>query len=573
MQVAEAMAFEIKRQNVRAVFTLMSEETAKLVVHLTQLGVAVYHTRHDSTAIGMADGYSRACGEIGVAIVGRGPGLTNSLNTLITAAKGSTKLLVLTGDSAADQGVRSPASFERIGKYIDQGALLGATNIKHVNLNFPASAVADLAASFDRVRRGGSIAVNVPSDVFDAAAGSAASTLDDHERAELSRHPNRADISMVADLVGTTWAARRPLILAGGGAVASGCRDELVRIGELTGGLLGNTLLANSIFRSEEFDVGVIGTLATPLALELIAETDLVLAFGASLNRLTTYGGELFKRARVVQFDSDPDAFGRYQPTEVNVLGDARLSAAVLAEELIRRGHHGTGYRTIETAATIRNFRLDDTFSDRGRAGALDPRAVMSAIDKVLPQERTLVVDGGHHLEFSIAHISVPDPAGFVFPIEYFSVGCGLASALGAAVARPDRLTVLDVGDGGLMMNLGDLDTAVRYGLRLVVLVSNDSAFGSEVHFLQLAGLPDDAARYSNPSFEAVGRSLGLNAITVESIADVEKLRGALVGLSIPLLVDCKFTTEVRAGWVDLMFGSSPDRGTPSESRQAQQLN
>jgi thiamine pyrophosphate-dependent acetolactate synthase large subunit-like protein len=444
--------------------------------------------------------------------------------------------------------------------------LLHSANIEYVNLNFAASAVADLAACFEQARCGGSVVANVPSDVFDAAAGSAAASLGDNPPVKQPPLPNEADISMAADLVGTSWAARRPLIVAGGGAVAAGCRDELVRIGEITGALLGTTLLANSLFRSEEFGVGIIGTLATPLALELIAEADLVLAFGASLNRLTTYGGELFKKARVVQFDADPSAFGRFQPTEVNVLGDARLSAAALAEELIRRGHHGTGYRTTETAARIRAFRLEDTFNDRGTKGALDPRAVMSAIDKVLPAERTLVVDGGHHLEFSITHLAVPDPSGFVFPIEYFSVGCGLASALGVAVARPDRLTVLDVGDGGLMMNLGDLDTAVRYGLRLVVLVSNDSAFGSEVHFLQLAGLPDEAARYSNPAFEVVARSLGLRAITVESMADVDKLRLALVDLSGPLLVDCKFTTEVRAQWVDLMFGSTPDRGTPSES-------
>jgi acetolactate synthase-1/2/3 large subunit len=561
VQVQAAIAAEIERQGVRAVFALMSEDTAKVIVYLIQAGVPVYHARHESTAVGMADGYSRASGGVGVAIVGRGPGLTNSLNTLITAAKGRSRVVVLTGDSIT--GLASAASVaapERVGKRIDQGSLLSAVSVTGFTLNSPERAVADLASCFARARMGGLVTVRIPADVLEASAGSMPSAIDEFQAAEPSP-PAEADITSVADLIGTTWAARRPLILAGRGAVDSGCRNDLIRLGEITGSLLGTSLLASSLFRSELFNVGVIGTLATPLALQLVGEADLVLAFGASLNQFTTYGGDIARRARLVQFDSDQKALGLHQPAEINVLGDARLAAVALTEELIRRGHHDIGYRTPETAAKIRDFRIESTFTDQGRPGALDPRAVMNAINKVLPKERTLVVDGGHHLEFSISYLSVPDPAGFVFPNEYFSVGCGLAAALGAAVARPDRLTVLDVGDGGLMMNLGDLHTAVRYRLPIVVLVSNDSAFGSEVHFLQLAGLPDGAARHSNPSFEAVAHAFGMNGLTVDAIDDVDKLRIALVDLSGPLLVDCRLTTEVRAAWVDLVFGRPSARG------------
>jgi acetolactate synthase-1/2/3 large subunit len=179
---------------------------------------------------------------------------------------------------------------------------------------------------------------------------------------------------------------------------------------------------------------------------------------------------------------------------------------------------------------------------------------VMTELDRILPIERTLVIDGGHHFEFAAYHIRVPDPRGFVFPNEYFSVGCGLAAALGAAVARPDRLTVLDVGDGGMMMNLGDLDTAVRYRLPLVVIVINDGGFGSEIHYLQVNGLPDATARYVNPSFAAIAEGMGARGITVDSLAKLDSVREAIQDLAGPLVLDCKVTTSVRARWVDFLF-------------------
>src|SRR5712671_2411578 len=132
MSINERIAQELKRQGVRAVFTLMSEDTAKLIVEVDRAGIPLYSTRHDSTAVGMADGYARASGEVGVAIVGRGPGLTNSLNPLITAAKASSGIVVLIGDSPvgfADPERARAARAERVGKHLEQAALLRAADV------------------------------------------------------------------------------------------------------------------------------------------------------------------------------------------------------------------------------------------------------------------------------------------------------------------------------------------------------------------------------------------------------------------------------------------------------------
>ena len=558
MTVNSRLADELLRQGVRAVFTLMSEETAKLIVEVDRRGIPLYSTRHDSTAVGMADGFARASGEVGVAIVGRGPGLTNALNPLITARKAGTGIVVLVGDSPI--GIEDPsraqaAKAERVGKYIDQVDVLRALNVAHATLGSPETAMADLARCFDQARRGLAMVVNLPSDVLESVSEEGVPlAIEPEPRSQ----PAEDEIKLVADLLGETWAAGHPVILAGQGAVRAGAHDELVRLGELTGSLMATSLLANSFFRSDPYNIGVVGTMSTTLGSELVAEADLILAFGASLNPYTTYRGDLIRRARVVHFDSSPDAPSRYHPAEIGVVGDARESAAALVRELERRGHHSPGSRSGAVAQRIREFRANDEVKDHADSGGLDPRMVMSRLDLVLPRERTLVVDGGHHFEFAAAHLAVPDPRGFIFPNEYFSVGCGLAAALGSAVARPDRLTVLDVGDGGMMLNLGDLDTAVRYRLPLVVIVTNDGGFGSEIHYLQVNGLPDQTARYENPSFAAIATGLGAKGMTIDSLAKLDQVPDSLRDLAGPLVLDCKVTSSVRANWVDFLFHSGP---------------
>jgi acetolactate synthase-1/2/3 large subunit len=549
------IARELLRHGVEAVFTLMSEDTARLIVEIDHLGIRLYGTRHDSTAAGMADGYARATGRVGVAVIGRGPALTNAMNAIVTAAKAGTPVIALVGDSAngfADPTRARAARSERVGKHIEQAALLQAAGVPVLELRTPETAVDDLAAAFEHARRSGAIAVNMPADVLEAADSGRPGAPTVPDPAPEAPDPN--DIALVADLLAESWAASRPVILAGRGA--AGARDELRRLGDLTGSLMANTLMADGLFDGDPYDIGVVGTMSTPVGGELMARADLVLAFGASLNPYTTYRGELVRRARVLQFDSSPLAGGRYLPVEMAIRGDARLAAMALVDELERRGHQTKGYRTPEIAVRLRHAA--EPLQDRGRPGALDPRLVMRRLDGLLPRERTLVLDGGHHFEWGATQIRVPDPGAFILTNEYFSVGCGLACALGAAVARPDRLTVLEVGDGGMMMNLGDLETAVRYRLPMVVVVLDDGGFGSEIHYLQVNGLPDQTARYASPSFAAIARGMGARAIEVKTLESLDKVPEVLDGLDGPLVLDCKVSSDVRAAWVDFLFTPQP---------------
>lgn len=546
MRAFEAIAEEIARQGVREVFTYMSRDIVKLVVEISARNITVYQARHEHAAVGMADGYARSTGRTGVALVGAGVGLTNALNALVTAAKAHSRIIVFVGEVPGGGLGTAPA--KRVAKYVDQRGLLDALAVRHVDLRTPESSPADVRACFELAARGGeALVVSLPSELLEAESGDAPSNVQLDIPGPASGL-SAADRHTIVEILQESLAACRTVILAGRGAVSAGARADLMRLGEATGALLGTSVMARGLFADSPYSVGIVGTFASPIASELLGSASLVLAFGASLNYYTTYLGDIFGKAHIVHIDNQPAALGKYQPVDVSVVADARLAAAALADELEQRRHHVTGYRSDETAQRIAQFRIEDTFTDRSSAAGLDPRTLMTELNRILPTQRTVVVDAGHFMDFPIAHLSVPDdPRAFIWPVEYTAVGCALGPALGAAVAHPERLTVLCIGDGGMMMTLADLHTAVRYRLPLLIVVSNDSALSGELHFLRESGYSDELTRSENPSFEALARSLGFEAATITRIDDLKALRERLRRLRGPMLLDCRVTPDVVA--------------------------
>jgi thiamine pyrophosphate-dependent acetolactate synthase large subunit-like protein len=151
--------------------------------------------------------------------------------------------------------------------------------------------------------------------------------------------------------------------------------------------------------------------------------------------------------------------------------------------------------------------------------------------------------------------LSVPDAAGFCFTQAYQSIGLGLASALGAAVARPDRLTVAALGDGGLAMSVAELATAARLGAPLLIVVYNDAAYGAEVHHFGPHGHPLDTVVFPDTDFAAVARGFGCAAATVRVPDDLTVVRDWLAGdRGRPLLLDAKVVANEGSWWLQEAF-------------------
>jgi thiamine pyrophosphate-dependent acetolactate synthase large subunit-like protein len=280
--------------------------------------------------------------------------------------------------------------------------------------------------------------------------------------------------------------------------------------------------------------------------------------FGATLNRYTTYGGTMFPNARVVQVDNDRDALGRFVPVEqeLAIHADVKLTVEALVAELERRGHSAGGYRSPTIPAAVAGFDRNSGVRDQSLPDRIDPRTLMIELDRMLPADRMLALDNGHNFTFAIDHLRVRGPRNIVQLNDAGSIGLGIGTGIGAAVGRPGTTIVVPVGDAGFLMALGDLETAVRYKLPIVVVISNDEALGVELHFLNLIGMPTKLAEFSTPSLAAVAEAIGAEAFTVRSADDLaaveERLRRPLSG---PLVLDCRINRAIRAEWLEFAMG------------------
>lgn len=545
----EALAAELHRQGVKRVFCLLGEDVVRLGVGLTERGIELVSARHESGAVAMADGYARVSGELAVALISRGPGVTNALTGLANAAKASNPVLVITGDNApATRGVI-------YSKWLDQTALFEAAEIPFVTIDSADSAVADLAAAAEWARGGKLMVAQLPGEILEATAGSAPASVALPAPRPVPGPPDPEQITLLADLLQEDWAFAHPVILGGRGAHRAGAAPALRELADRTGAILATTLMGKGLFDDDPFSVGVSGTYSTESAIELLGMADVVLAFGSSLDPLTTLSGELWSKARVFRFDADPaQEENGSVPTEIFVHADARLAAEALVAELDRRNHRVTGMRNDHVRAQIAASRIPPRHRDAGRPGALDPRQVMMALDELLPDERTVVLDNGHHTAFSTAHLRVPDPGAFLSPLEFHCVGAATGMATGAAVARPDRTTVFCVGDTGALMTFGEIESIARHRLPIVVVIVDDGGLGAEIQYLRVLGVADAVAREKTPSFADVGRGLGFETHTIETLDDLTALRDTLARPTGPVMLHVRVTEDVKADWVEVVM-------------------
>ncbi|MFN8636771.1 MAG: thiamine pyrophosphate-binding protein [Chloroflexota bacterium] len=557
VNVAEAVGRTLRGLGAEHVFGVLGSGNFVVTNALVEHGVTFLASRHEGGAISMADAYARVSGKVGLCSVHQGPGLTNAMTGLTEAAKSRTPLVVLAADTAA-AAIRS--NFR-----IEQDNLVRAVGAVPERLHGPASAVADTGRAWRRAvveRR--PVVLMLPLDVQ-----AAPSPHDGRDLPDLSTllpvRPAQASVIAAAQLLAT---ARRPLVIAGRGAVLADAREPLEQLAELLGALLATSANGNGLFAGNPWSLGISGGFASPAGLELIDQADVVLSVGAGLNMWTTRHGRLVSpTAKVIQIDHEADSIGAHHRVDVAVVGDAGEAVRALLAELEmpsppsplslprERGRH-TGWRTPEVAEKIRTGTWKATpYEDASTDTQIDPRTLSAALDDLLPAERTLAVDSGHFMGYPPMYMRVPDAQGFVFTQAFQAIGLGLGSAIGAAVARPDRLTVAALGDGGAMMALPELETVARLGLRMLIVVYNDSAYGAEVHHFGPMGHPVELVQFPDVDFAALAWAAGLEGATIRRREDLEVVSTWLSHGGKPgLLLDAKVVPTVVAEWLEEAF-------------------
>jgi thiamine pyrophosphate-dependent acetolactate synthase large subunit-like protein len=347
------------------------------------------------------------------------------------------------------------------------------------------------------------------------------------------------------------------VFVAGRGARIARARASLERLARESGALLATSAVAKGLFNGNPWYLDISGGFATPLAAELIRGADLVVGWGCALNMWTMRHGSLIgPGATVVQVDLDVEAIGAHRPVDIGVVGDVDQTALAVADELEPRGF-AAGYRSDGLRERIaREGRWRDLpYEDSGDAGRIDPRTLSIALDDLLPAERVVAVDSGNFMGYPSMYLSVPDDDGFCFTQAFQSIGLGLFTAVGAALAQPRRLPVAALGDGGALMAIAELETVVRLGLPMVIVVYDDEAYGAEVHHFGPDGHPLDTVRFPPTDIASIGRGFGCEGVTVRSRDDLKAVHDWVRSpRDKPLVIDAKVVSDRGSWWLEEAF-------------------
>jgi thiamine pyrophosphate-dependent acetolactate synthase large subunit-like protein len=539
--VASVIAADLAGYGARRCFALLGTANFKVSHALAQAGVELISARHECNAASMGDAYAKATGELTLVSVHSGPGLTNALTGIAEAAKSRTPLVVLAGDV--------PNGAVKNNFYIEQAEMVRAVGAVSERLHTVNSAREDTLRAVTRALRDRqTVVLSMPLDVQHTPLPTNQPPLE-LPAAPGRLHPDPRAVERLADAL---LRAQRPLILGGRGAVISDAEGALVALADSVGALLATSVCGHGLFAGNPWSVGISGGFSSPVADELISESDFILAFGASLTQWTTKKGKLIAPGAVVaQVDVDVPKLGYQMPVQMAVHGDAKATAEAMLAELGRRGEQRAGRRT---NAMRERIRAGDNhhypWPDESSAQYIDPRTLSKAVDAILPADRVVASDSGHFCGWVPRYLRVPNPRASCLSHSFQSVGLGLPSAIGLAIANPGKLAVLGTGDGGFLMSISDLETAIRLGLRLCILVYNDASYAAEVHYFRRQGLSVDIVQFPETDFASIARGYGARSVTVRKPADLEPVK-AWVAEGCPgvFVIDGKINPDLEADW------------------------
>lgn len=545
MDVATAVGQALTAAGIDHVFGVVGSGNFHFTNAMVQAGSTFVAARHEGGAATMADAYARTSDTVAAVSVHQGCGLTNAMTGIAEAAKSRTALVVLAAEVAET----------RSNFFVDQAALATSVGATSARITSACTAAAEAAAAVALARdKRRTVVLNVPLQLQGQDAPAS-------PRMEVARSkpPSAAGDSETSLLVNAIGSARRPVFVAGRGCRGAGCRQALEELAEACGALVATSAVAKGLFNGNPWSLDVSGGFSSPLAAELISGADLIVGWGCALNMWTMRHGRLIgDGTTVIQVDDDATSIGVHREGAVGVVGDTKQTATAALARLAREAREGDsrGYRSPALRQRIaREIRWRDVIvQDDSTADRIDPRVLTTALDDLLPDERVVGVDSGNFMGYPSMYLSVPDERGFCFTQAFQSIGLGLATTIGAALAQPHRLPVAALGDGGALMGVAELETVVRLKLPMVVIVYNDNAYGAEVHHFGPGGYDLSTVRFPPTDIAAIAAGFGFRTVTVRRVDDLDAVASWLESdRAQPLLIDAQ-VTEAASWWLEEAF-------------------
>jgi acetolactate synthase-1/2/3 large subunit len=517
MTGGQALVASLHREGVSVIFGLPGVQLYGAMAALRdEPRIRFIATRHEQATTYMADGYARASGDFGVALVVPGPGLLNASAGLSTAYSASSPVLVIAGQVPKGRIGQNVGLLHEVNDQLDAVAPVTKWRKRILEVAEIPAVIREAARQL-RTGRPRPVVVDIPPETLEDEGEV---TLLDPASAVRPAAP-AADIERAASRL---HEAREPVIFAGGGVNLSGAHDALRAVAEhLQAGVIMTAEGKGALSDAHPLSLGAALWPGAPLR-ALLDRADVVLAVGT---RLATAG--LQPAQEVIQIDVDPEEIGRNHARTVGLAGDARATLSLLAERL-------------RAAGPPRPSRGAELGTVRAASSAADDQEPQAAIQRSLragtPHDAIAVFDMtqiGYH---SRPFWPVYEPRTYLTSSYSGNLGYAFPTGIGARVAHPDRPVVVVCGDGGFLFNSQELSTLVRYRIPVVVVVFTDDSYGNVARDLDEAWGGSIGAELANPDFVRLAEAYGVTGLRAKEPAEVGELVREAVGLRAPVLIE-----------------------------------
>jgi 5-guanidino-2-oxopentanoate decarboxylase len=529
MTCGQAAIALLEQYGVDTVFGIPGVHTLDFYRGLADSSIRHVGVRHEQGAGFMADGYARASGRPGVCCVITGPGVLNAATSIGQAFSDSIPVLMLSSVNASSDLGRGRG---RLHEITDQQAAIAPLVSASYSLRAASELPSAIADAFDRFasQRPRPVHIELPLDLLAAPAP----RIETPGPSAARPAPSPDAIASAAKLL---RAAKRPLLLAGGGTVD--CARAVRHIAEQLGAAVALTTAAKGVV-PDDHPLCVGSTLLMPATQKLLASADVVIAAGTELAETDSWVDHLDIRGKIIRIDIDARTIARDYPAAVAILADAAQALPALAAAL--DGKAAAGRIPPEELDRVRTTNLSGWAPLQ-----MKHRKVLDALRAALPEDGMVATDMTQIAYTGNYYFPMSQPRCWFHPVGFGTLGYALPAAIGAKLARPESACVAVAGDAGFLFTVQELATAVELKLPIAILLWNNDALGQIAGDMVNRGIPEIAVKPRNPDFQMLAKAFGAHAARPASAAQLKKALADAFTADAPTLI------EVRqdAPWLD----------------------
>jgi len=503
--------------------------------------IEVVLCRHEQGGTHMAEGYARATGKPGVVLVTSGPGATNTVTALVDAYMDSTPLVVFTGQVPT----------QMIGNDAFQEADMIGISRPCTKYNILVKDVADLARSIKEAfyiattGRPGPVLVDLPKDV---ALAKTEFHYSDQVSIRSYSPPSKGNKWQIKRAAQELMRAHRPVIYAGGGVLAAEASSELRELAEATNIPVTMTVMGLGAFPgTHPLSLGMLGMHGTYEANMAMHQADLIIAIGARFDdRVTGKTSGFAPHARKIHIDIDPTSIHKVIPVDVPIVGDAKEVLRDLNHLLKGSGHGESADPYAVWREQILAWRQAHPLAYNQGSDVIKPQYVIDRLYQLTGGDAIVVTDVGQHQMWTAQFYKFDRPRTFLNSGGLGTMGYGLPAAIGAQKAYPDARVVCISGDGGIVMNIQELATAVQYHLPVKIAIINNKYLGMVRQWQQLFYNGRYSSSYMGdcPDFVKLAEAFGAVGLRAKKVSEVDGVIDEALRTDGPVVIDFQVDEE-----------------------------